>query len=925
MVKVVKKRVFTLLIILLTLLATSCDLLGGSLTQYVTEYTHNAAVEQYSFSVPYPRMANGTTCINPEGSVLLLLRNPMKYSCSFSYEFRNQQVQDYYDSHYKNTGNVIQYTSMEADNSIYSMTFPAQFLEDIDSCILMDGNTPIKDISGTIRTFEAETHREFELGSCDLTLRADTVPQAIGGAQLQLDKPTTSTSAKYIVCFKLERSTRNYDFDTISINNDVWNISYTDGVASISKKGNTKGTLTLNPSTTPVVYPLEEGGSTFKPQSDFDNFYYYSNDVRTDSETAYNITITDKAGLTATARVSSKIEKMTPIVISQLPVPGVTYTADKDGFFIVTITHDGKTKKGEDLATAPEISCTIEDGEGNTETFSGKTSLAVKIPIGKDYTLTANASCPGYLSDKDIVAEGFNIIHSPQFFISADGDDGANGTAIAPFRTFNQCIDEMICYKQANGEPDGGLFINVLSDITPTDTDFAEYTIEYANGPETMYQERLVNNYSLRLQAYLSGKVTIRGVDENGNAKQRILDAQGSKEIGKARCVFTWDGNSTLTVENLTFKGSYAYDMYGAGVYLQSAYYSDGAEKLTATLKNCVFTENTLFSSGLGQVCGGAGLAVSTANEESSVTVEDCSFEKNSVYGYCYGAGIYIPNLYKVSAPVILKGLTSITGNSAETLGGGIYCNGNLILDSSTVTITENTCGSSTDAGCAGAGIYATGNSNIVITGATIKDNKTADGINSNLYLQNDKTIAINGNLNGSCIWLTSENQPKAEGDPAVTFATYTGADKPAENIFFSDAGIPISIGSNEAKFSIAGTSDASGMLIFPTETYDDICIFIDDYELPDYDGMASHYSITFMDSEGNALDGVEIKSMSVYCISQEIASAADTWNWNSEDNILTFTELFNIRLESTSTIPFVSIFFEYNGHLYSCNFTMAG
>lgn len=931
MVNAVKKSIFTVLIVLLTLLATSCDLLGGSLTEYINEYTHNAAIEEYSFSMDFPRTASGTTCISPEGSIVLYLRNPMKYSCTFEYEFRNASVQSYFNSNYASQGHNIQFTSMDEDNSIYEMTFPEGFIEAIDECAVTNGSTPIKDISGTVTVFEAETHRQFDFGTFDLTMHADTVPQSVGSALLQLDKPTTESDATYVVCFDISWSNLNNDFDTIKINNDTWKVSYDSQISSLTPVGTPHGTLELNPDIEPDLFPLEEGGVTFSTHANRDTLYYYSHDVRTDSETIYKIVITDKAGLTATALVSSSIEKLTPIVISFNPEEGELITANDDGFFNVTITHDGLTQKNEQVATSPVITCLITDIYGHTEESSGVSPLTVQLPIGKGYSLSANASSPGYLSDTDVTTNSFDVIHSPQFYVSASGSDTDEGTKSAPFRTFKKCVDYIIEYKESYSEPDGGVFINVLSDITPDETDFSSYQTSLGQ----VQQDRLFSNYSLALEKQLDGKVTIRGLDETGTSQQRTINAQGSSKNNN-RGVMFWGGNSTLSVKNITFKGGYMTDQNGAGVSLYaSAVATDQLhpETLKATFTDCVFTDNTVVSTNNDYPCGGGGLAVCSGyNNSSRFSLVDCTISGNTASGFAMGGGIYdyTPSPDTISGTLELKGSTQIIENKSESNAGGIYCDSAITLYANTVHIKDNVCGEREEYTMSigyGAGFYADVHSTVNLRGAIITGNKTANNMPSNLFLagyeEDARVIQVYGDLTGSQIGISSAVQPASEDDPAAVFAEYTAIYMPAEGIFISDDDIPIKIGISEAKFSIAGMRPATGNLIVPEEAYDDICIFINTVSIPDSENPFDPFKFMFIDSGGHVLNGVEITSLTVFTAYEEIESSESTWLF--EDNILTFAEEFGIKSSTSGSTFVICIFFEYNGHLYSCNFIPLG
>lgn len=919
-----KKRFFIALSILSLLLLGSCDLLGGSLTEYVAEYTHSAAIELHNFTTNLPRTADGATCLNSDGSVILYLRNPMKYNVSFDYMFKNEDVQTYFLEHYG--ASSIQFTSMIEDNSAYKMTFPASFITDVDSCAITNEEGPVKDISGSVIAYETETLRPF--GSYELTLRADTVPNSVGSALLQLDADNTNANAKYVVCFMIEKSTFNYDFDTIQINSETWNVSFQDGNIRVAKKGSPKGELIVNPATAPAVYPLQVDGGTFKTQSGYDIFYYFSPDIRSDSETSYKITITDKAGLTATANVSSRTEKLTPVVISANPTDGQLITASDAGFYTLIITHDGKSVKGEDLPGKVTISCTIEKDGAEPETIRGDSPFTVTLPLGTSYHLTANATCPNCLSNTDVQTNTFSVIHSSQFFVSATGSDDANGTASAPYKTFNKCIDDIIQWKETYGEPENGVFINVLSDITPASTDFATYKVDYGKGPVDVYQDRLINNHSLSTQKTLDGKTTIRGADANGNAQNRTINAQGSADLIANRGVFSWTGNSTLTVENLTFTGGYGTDFIGAGAYIFAGMTSSAEpETINATFKNCTFEGNAIAASG-DSFSGGAGLAVNAGYDESSrIILTDCVISNNKVTGLGAGAGILISTFNDNASSGILelKGNTSVKENTSEANAAGIYSNGNLVIDSASVVISDNICGEYDPKDSTkgyGAGLYADFRSTLTIRGATITDNKTSNDHRSNLYLAglNDdaRLITIAGDLTGSRIGVSSATQPLAEGYAPSVFTRFTSAYKPANDIFLSDFDIPIKISDTEAKFSFTGSAEGSGFITYPIQFHDDILMQME------YGGDEELYFIfAFTDSANNPIDDAKITGCSVICDEDVIEESDSTWCFDG--NTLILNSNFIRIISQAGSLPSITVFFEYNGFTYSGSLPLWG
>lgn len=844
-----KRIVFSVICILSLFLIASCDLLGGSLTEYISEYTTSAAIGGNSFINQRSPEEIKASSMTPDNNPILLLRNPMKFECIFEYKFNNSAVQKYYDANY--TKSAIKYESIETDNSQYKMIFPKDFLEYIDSCRLSgpDGE-PVKDISGVVSVYEKETERPF--GGYNLTLQVNSSPE-IGSTILQLDQDpdTTSVDIHYVVCFKIKRSTYNYDFSTISINNNVWNVSIKDEKISLSPKGTCTGKMYVNPEETPEIHPVETGGTDFIYEEGYDLFYYYTGDARKSTETSYNLTITDKAGLSATASVSSKTEMLHMVTISYTPQKGEKLTAEDTGTYTFTIKHDGKALNGASTGKKPEITCTVT-GDGYNETFTGTSPLDVSVPIGTTYTLTANASCPGYLENNAVTTNTFNILHSPQFYVSANGNADGNGTLTSPCSTFSGCLNEISKYTEAWGSPSEGVFINVLTDVTASGNDFTE--------------GYLINNMGYNSQ------VTIRGWDTGSKVTApRTIDVKGSATTGN-RGALSWTGGN-LTVDNITFKGGYGKDLNGAGIIL-----TDTATAITAKLTNCVIEGNTLVSS--SSFYGGAGLAVVTEQADSCVIISNCTFKDNS-----------------------------ISGNAG---GAGIYCRGNTILADSEIS------GNTAETGPAGAGIYTGGG--LSLSGSvTIQNNKT-DERESNLYIRKGATITVAGKLSGS-IGIAIEGEPLSEDNPPVVFATYTQENKPDKDLFFSDntgnngKAIPIKLTATEARFEYTDDTEGSGSFTILEQLYDDILLSVTRKD----DNGNKLYKLAFTNNS-TIISDVKVTSVSMKYLNT-IDASDTTWTWDSDISGITLYSALIDKMKKAQQIPMITVVFEYNEHIYTCNF----
>lgn len=113
----------------------------------------------------------------------------------------------------------------------------------------------------------------------------------------------------------------------------------------------------------------------------------------------------------------------------------------------------------------------------------------------------------------------------------------------------------------------------------------------------------------------------------------------------------------------------------------------------------------------------------------------------------------------------------AITGNSAQEGGGGVAAHGTFNMYGG--AITDNTCNGSYNGGGVYVknGTWSTGA--ITLSGSVqIKDNYKGSNSNkkpSNLYLTNNKEIAVEGSLTGSSIGVTTATEPSTGSN--VTFA----------------------------------------------------------------------------------------------------------------------------------------------------------
>ncbi|MBQ0166443.1 MAG: hypothetical protein KBT02_04950 [Treponema sp.] len=138
---------------------------------------------------------------------------------------------------------------------------------------------------------------------------------------------------------------------------------------------------------------------------------------------------------------------------------------------------------------------------------------------------------------------------------------------------------------------------------------------------------------------------------------------------------------------------------------------------------------------------------------------------------------------------VTLRGLT-LSGSGATNATGIELVNGNLTLENCQIT------------GFQTAGINVSGGS-LTVSGFTDITGNGTSGAISNVKLPAGMKINVGTLTSGSIIGVTTATAWD-EGDALIPFATYST--KPKDDVFFSDAGYPVTLGDSEASIGEAGS-----------------------------------------------------------------------------------------------------------------------
>ena len=215
----------------------------------------------------------------------------------------------------------------------------------------------------------------------------------------------------------------------------------------------------------------------------------------------------------------------------------------------------------------------------------------------------------------------------------------------------------------------------------------------------------------------------------------------GSIEGGKANnggAIHIPHGN-TVTATNITFRNNSAADHAGA-------IWNNG----TFTATNCTFENNT--ASDVGAIYNSV-----EGEYAGSATLTNCTFTGNKG---TTGAGA-LANASGATVMTIDGG--TITGNTADTYGAGIWNGGTLNMKGA----------------------------------ITVKDNMNVGGVPSNVYLKNDKVITVTGSLTGSDIGVEMES---TSGTFTSGYSNYQHGKIP---LFHADRSRIVAVGEENGEYSL--------------------------------------------------------------------------------------------------------------------------
>lgn len=225
-------------------------------------------------------------------------------------------------------------------------------------------------------------------------------------------------------------------------------------------------------------------------------------------------------------------------------------------------------------------------------------------------------------------------------------------------------------------------------------------------------------NSSLGGGIYNASALTISSCTIVGNSVDSIIAAQNVHFGGAIY------NAGTLTVSNSILSGNAAGDSGAGGPDgLASGYPGNGgaiynAYHATATITGSTLTNNVAYGSGFYGGNGGAIYNVGSLSVGNSTLLDNGAIDNFfDLPGHAGGVGGGIYNGYKA---ILTITSTTLSGNSATELGGGIYSDGTVALSQTTVTANS--------AGGEGGGIFNDRHGRLTIQSSLVDGNTAFRG-----------------------------------------------------------------------------------------------------------------------------------------------------------------------------------------------------
>lgn len=432
----------------------SCKVLSDSFNEpvkeYFKEYTETAAVMRYEITGGEWNLdAEGRISLSSakDTEITLYLRNPQGFRFSESdaslvfSALDNSLVEKAFGL--EADTNLVTVRQSQDDFLVMKLLFPSSFLSSTETGF---------DVSPNITLFHPETRVVFPTYS-DLKVYSNSAPPSVYGSVLYKD----SESGKYVLLFNMPEknlvSGIHRDINYISVYSSRSGLYESEVVVDSSD-----GTFTFSSDKFAVgnaadKYSPPESGLTFDEKGQAS--YFFTDDIFSESDTEYTVTLKDSSGLYSEVRTSVNSTKLSPVTLTDNN--GITITMNQsdeeiveqdEGSSYASVTFTpaliatdlyGTEHDTQDSVVVYEI----YQGENGKLLMSGRNgggSLSVLLPAGKIFIKVY--AHKDLFADSDVQEYRLNILRNTLYVSPEGNDDTNNGSENSPFATISKTLSE---------------------------------------------------------------------------------------------------------------------------------------------------------------------------------------------------------------------------------------------------------------------------------------------------------------------------------------------------------------------------------------------------------------------------------------------------------------------------------------------------
>lgn len=434
----------------------SCKVLSDSFNEpvkeYFKEYTETAAVMRYEITGGEWNLdAEGRISLSSakDTEITLYLRNPQGFRFSESdaslvfSALDNSLVEKSFGL--EADTNLVTVRQSQDDFLVMKLLFPSSFLSSTETGF---------DVSPDITLFHPETRVVFPTYS-DLKVYSNSAPPSVYGSVLYKD----SESGKYVLLFNMPEknlvSGIHRDINYISVYSSRSGLYESEVVVDSSD-----GTFTFSSDKFAVgnaadKYSPPESGLTFEEKGQAS--YFFTDDIFSESDTEYTVTLKDSSGLYSEVRASVNSTKLSPVTLTDNN--GITIAMNKSdeeiveqdegsSYASVTFTpaliatdFQGTEHDTQDSVVVYEIyQGENENGKLLMSGRNGGGPLSVLLPAGKIFIKVY--AHKDLFADSDVQEYRLNILRNTLYVSPEGNDDTNNGSENSPFATISKTLSE---------------------------------------------------------------------------------------------------------------------------------------------------------------------------------------------------------------------------------------------------------------------------------------------------------------------------------------------------------------------------------------------------------------------------------------------------------------------------------------------------